>query len=1670
MKKQLFSLLLALVLVLGLTVISAAATEEPTTPAHADHCVCGGQAVEVGDHVCETATGWTPFSINQMEATSNANQLNVPAGNYYLAEDITINKELNILPGTEVTFCMNGHKLTGTRRIFRVNGPLNLCDCSADQSGVIDGKSANGPVFYGYNGGDIRLFGGTLTSTYTGEKNWGGVCALAVDAGNAANPGSSQMTMYGGTIDASDLNLVMKDGGHGNGGALVMMGTTKEVDRESTALPTSFTMYGGAIYGAESVENCGAAIYCNSIDVMNLLGGTITGGSAGNYGSCVAYGGGATVVVGGNVNIEELCVNEGKTFTTQNLTGSVGLATHISNTAVMTTVTEAEIACFTSKMPETRTLVTTETADGWAVSFANNHIAHCICGGVGTIGDHTCTVVENWIGLTAENIGSYLTASDTADGGNASYTMFADDYDEACFYLEEDIALTTPIEIHTGDSITLCLNGYTLKKTGDSQLLRVWGTLNICDCTGEGAITSNANSEGGLMYLLNTKGTATVNIFGGTLQMTDTSYYNKAGLVQVGNNGTYNATLNIYGGTIANGKGHNGGNIYIERNTSTKGTSVVNMYGGTVKNGTAKKYVSSDGATTKGAGAGGNIYVAGYSELYIYGGTIEGGSAVNGGGGNIYTGGTSKLIMTGGVIKDGVSQVSNGGNICAYSGSNLSLTNATITGGSAGALGGNIHMGDGAEVVITDSVITNGTAVKQGGNICINQNKANYPNAKCYIIGSTVTGGKNTGDTVDSYGADIGSCATGSGFDFMIDGKVTIGEIGLNGQAGDSYALGLGEKFATDAPIKIDAKYTEDAKGKVIKNISEDLMANFVASDPTLALYYEGDSVYLHSIYYFCRCGGNVSADVLTASQHTCDAMTYTPVDQAWFDDLAATGEIANDTLVKGDCVVLPAGNYVLVGDVTITKPILIKKDTTVNLNLFSHTITSNTGDAKYGIVARGGFRISDSNYDAADPNAQWGKLIGSGKIAGSALYVCGTSTTFFFGGEICASVETSTAGGPLAISGTFHQENGIIRGYKTTGDGGAINVFDNGSYTLWEGTVIGGEARYGGAICGANRSGYNCSVTIWGGTVTGGKATQYGGNIYVQQNFKMSGGVVENGESLSQSHSGGNICISGANATISGGTVTGGKAKEGGNISIRSGGKLTVSGGVIENGYAYNHGGNIAAFYTLNITGGEIRNGAAKRGGNISTYANAGKITISGGKIVNGILYAVDEKDAEGNATPDGIPDTVAAQMYGANISMNAAQEGKVLYLTVTGGEIGGFGEGCVEGVSSVHIASSGEDVVTTVGGTAVIDQICLGTGRMITVAEGGFQEGASVGVERFEISGVFAPEAAEDYSDYFVATDANTSIQAQQTETGYNMILVSSVPYYAFSAKNYMVGYANTIAEAMAIEGAAFVRLVADHTSTEVVDGDVYIDLSGNQLFSLTVNGNLYLMDSKGNEFTEEELGGFYGTANVVPYFTNSEEYINNTNSYYVAEDELGMFRSHRVEVVLTHVSLKANDDALGFRAEVHGDSTVLAAITGYGFNMNLENHFVKTYKLEGAPVDGVFTLRLTGIMANNGGELDIFGQPFVCFGEDTANGNTYTTSMKDTILAVNKMTTLTETQKAAVYELYAANKDVIDTWFGTATNNIAAWAPVAEPEPEPEPSEPEVTEPETTEPETV
>ncbi len=1653
MKRNVFCLLLAFVLVVMAAfamVPSAMATDDdevlvPTSePAGAEphvHCICGGKFEGVNNHACETVTydkvltdaSFETYSYKDSSLAAKTENV-IRSGNYILDGDTTISKTIFIPYGDTVNLCLNGYKLTSNGQTFKPNGILNICDCSEEGTGEVYSKvNSNSPVFYTYAGSEVNIYGGTYSSVAPGTSRlYAGCFTVATDAGRfdydadgdgtAATKPASVMNVYGGKFVGSDLttpntNPTASITGNGRGGCGVVMHGD-----------CTLNIYGGEFIGGATVPATkggklgGGVIF--TAGELNIMGGTFRGSRDPM---------GAIYIL--SASKKDLTVSGAPVFTDNQgsdiyvggnralLVGDAGVSTAFTYTATGLQGGQAPLAT--------------------AVPI---HEDVCVCGGklsdaVKERSGHVCTPVTEWQPLSASNIGTYFNTS-------SSKYYLKDDVDELYLYLTEVNILKNPIEIAEGKTLHIDLNGFLLTGSITStSSFRVIGTFTVCDssASGTGQLIGRRTGTGdGPIYLLNKPSgyaTPVMDLYGGTITAynqtsssdTTKTIAGKGGVIHVGNNSdaaATPATLNMYGGAIYGAETIRGGALYVQG-------SNVNIYDGLISGGKANKGTS----TATNAGRGGVMQMVTNSTLHMYGGTITGGTA-SVDGGNIMMANNAKFYLHNGTISGG-NATGNGGNIHMLDTAQFTMENGTITGGTAAKIGGNVYLGaDGCSFIMEDGTITGGTAATRGGNVYVLMGTFT-------MNGGTITGGTLTGTAADNYGLDLALGADSKGPKVTLNGPVTIGEVGVNGQPGESYAFSVGENFATEHPIAISSKN----EGTAIKNIEEEILASFVAADETEFLYYdaEGKDAIIREIgaEYHCKCGGNISdyvASAETGINHVCSDIKWTPIDQAWVDARISGGTIVNDGLAKADSWVLPAGNYMLTEDVVSTIPMLVQAhdSNVVNLDLNGHTYTSNTGSAKYGMIIRGKFNISDSNYDPADPNAQWGKILGQGTVGGSAIYVCSSSNaTFLYGGEITCAVEKITVSGPVNVSGTFHICGGQITGVETTSSGGAIAVNDNGSVNLWDGIVQGGKAAMGGAIFMQKRDGYTTRLYIRGGKVTGGKATQYGGNIYVQGPFEMTAGIVESGESLSNSHSGGNICIYQATATVKGGTITGGVAEEGGNISIRGGGKLTVSGGEIKDGYARNHGGNIVAFNTLEITGGEIYGGAAQRGGNISTYANSGKITISGGHIYDGILYNVD-------ADKDGVMDKLPGQMYGANISMNAALEGKIVYLTVTGGTIGGFGEGCVEGVSSVHISSAGEDVVTTLGGTAVIDQIRLGTGRMITIDENGFQDGASIGVERFEISGIFTHETAQDYSAYFHGTENNTNIQAQQTEVGYNLFLVSSVPFYAFNADNVALGSANTIAEAMAIEGATFVRLVIDGFSTdEVYEGDLYLDLCGNELFGLTVNGNLYLFDMKGNDFEEDELGAFYGDATIVPFFTNNETYINNTFSYFVAEDaeEAGLYRAHRVDVVLTHVSLKADADALGFRAEVHGDSVVLANITGYGFNMSLKNNYVKTYKNEGNPTDGTFTLRLKGIMAAGGGEMEIMGQPFVCFGEDTATGDNYTTTMKETILAVNKLTTLTDTQKASVYALYEANKEVMDTWFGTATNNIATWAPVVE-----------------------
>ena len=166
MKKSIISLVLALVMVFSLVLVAAPQAQATT---HTDHCVCGGKAVGMPEHTCETATAWIELTTSVLEAGDYA----LDAGNYYLGGNLEIEKRITIVEGKTVTICLNGYTLSNSQpggamaktddnmRVFNLNKTgvtLNVCDCSADNTGAITSDSAKqGSIVFQRKAGLHRL-------------------------------------------------------------------------------------------------------------------------------------------------------------------------------------------------------------------------------------------------------------------------------------------------------------------------------------------------------------------------------------------------------------------------------------------------------------------------------------------------------------------------------------------------------------------------------------------------------------------------------------------------------------------------------------------------------------------------------------------------------------------------------------------------------------------------------------------------------------------------------------------------------------------------------------------------------------------------------------------------------------------------------------------------------------------------------------------------------------------------------------------------------------------------------------------------------------------------------------------------------------------------------------------------------------------------------------------------------------------------------------------------------------------------------------------------------------------------------------------------------------------------------------------------------------------------
>ena len=195
-----------------------------------------------------------------------------------------------------------------------------------------------------------------------------------------------------------------------------------------------------------------------------------------------------------------------------------------------------------------------------------------------------------------------------------------------------------------------------------------------------------------------------------------------------------------------------------------------------------------------------------------------------------------------------------------------------------------------------------------------------------------------------------------------------------------------------------------------------------------------------------------------------------------------------------------------------------------------------------------------------------------------------------------------------------------------------ALYLSHNASLTINSGTITGAE---NGIFAGG------CTVTMNGGTVNGtvyvtgssfGGRSQFtltGGTVngrvwifsqidlisYIGSDMKMTGGTITGGDA---ENGGGIFVANSSTCTISGGTVTNNDATNGGGIYVEGGGALTVSGGTISNNDAESGGGvYVASGGSCTINDGTITQNTATSGGGV--YVVSGNsCTIDGGAITN--------------------------------------------------------------------------------------------------------------------------------------------------------------------------------------------------------------------------------------------------------------------------------------------------------------------------------------------------------------------------------------------------------------------------------------------------------------------
>ncbi len=404
-------------------------------------------------------------------------------------------------------------------------------------------------------------------------------------------------------------------------------------------------------------------------------------------------------------------------------------------------------------------------------------------------------------------------------------------------------------------------------------------------------------------------------------------------------------------------------------------------------------------------------------------------------------------------------------------------------------------------------------------------------------------------------------------------------------------------------------------------------------------------------------------------------------------------------------------------------------RKTGTTFNMYDGKITGGTASLGGNVMAHWdatfnqyGGEISGGTATATGTDCYGGGNIYVGAIGTDATY---RATLTQHGGLISGG--SAYQGGSILTKYSPVTINGTVDGGTSTGGGGSVWVSSAGKVgttttykysdlTVGSTGVIknGVAAMSGGSVVlyGTGR------LYLQGGKIKGGTAGTHGGNIYMTSNgtFQMTGGELSGGIANSTSV-GGNLYAQnkGAKITISGGTVSGGEAKNGGNLYI-SKAKVEVSGDALLSGGTAANGGQGGNIYLT--------------GANTDAKDEIGTLTISGNAQITG-----------GSAT------------YGKTIRMQPYSA-----LVMTGGTIDGQ-------IQPTDGACTAKTATITVSGEAKITGTGLQCGQNgILLADAGLTGTASIAV--YALNRPFV-----QYADEATATAAKGFYKASQS--GYGVVV---------------------------------------------------------------------------------------------------------------------------------------------------------------------------------------------------------------------------------------------------------------------------------------------------------